>query len=162
METAERDFRRGLAQELVAAEKATDADMPGVTTLNGQKVGADYLRSSAQLESIGDGRYLLRLGGEAKLFSQSIAGANTRASVLQDYISEIRQKTGTDLSKELMALIGRRRLCAFPGCRIMAPSESGKSIWKISHDRPDTISRNRHALGQRSRTGAGRVRDHGV
>ena len=30
----------------------------------------------------------------------------------------------------------------------MAPSESGKSIWKISHDRPDTISRNRHALGQ--------------
>ena len=40
---------------------------------------------------------------EAKLFSQSVAGANARASVLQDYISEIRQKTGTDLSKELMA-----------------------------------------------------------
>jgi hypothetical protein len=99
---------------------------------------------------------------EAKLFSQSVAGANARASVLQDYISEIRQKTGADLSKELMALTRRRRLCAFPGCRIMAPSESGKSIWKISHDRPDTISRNRHALGQRSRTGASRVRDHGV
>ena len=27
METAERDFRRGLAQELVAAEKATDDDI---------------------------------------------------------------------------------------------------------------------------------------
>ena len=27
METAERDFRRGLAQELVAAEKATDGDI---------------------------------------------------------------------------------------------------------------------------------------
>jgi len=27
METAERDFRRGLSQELVAAEKATDGDI---------------------------------------------------------------------------------------------------------------------------------------
>ena len=32
METAERDFRRGLAQELVAAEKATDDDMAALNS----------------------------------------------------------------------------------------------------------------------------------
>lgn len=34
------------------------------------------------------------------LFSQSIARANSRAAVLGDYVDEIRQKTGNDLSKE--------------------------------------------------------------
>jgi hypothetical protein len=35
------------------------------------------------------------------LFSQSVARGNARASVLGDYVDEIRQKTGNDLSKEL-------------------------------------------------------------
>jgi hypothetical protein len=35
METAERDFRRGLAQELVTAEKATDDDIAAeIDTIN--------------------------------------------------------------------------------------------------------------------------------
>lgn len=40
----------------------TDNDMPGVSTLNGQRVDANYLRAAGQLESVGDGRYLVRLG----------------------------------------------------------------------------------------------------
>ena len=93
METAERDFRRGLAQELVAAEKATDDDMPGVTTLNGQKVGADYLRSSAQLESIGDGRYLLRLGGDPLRPIYAYTGAES--DVPQKFVLDLRGKSAT-------------------------------------------------------------------
>lgn len=52
------DFDRTLAG-------VTDADLAGVTTLNGAPVTADYLRGNAQLESIGDGKYLLRLGRDA-------------------------------------------------------------------------------------------------
>ena len=39
---------------------------------------------------------------DGQLFSQSIAQANARAGVLRDYVDEIRQKTGNDLSKEFM------------------------------------------------------------
>jgi hypothetical protein len=37
---------------------------------------------------------------DGQLFSQSIARSNARSAVLGDYIDEIRQKTGNDLSKE--------------------------------------------------------------
>jgi len=40
----------------------TDQDLNGVKTLGGQPVTAAYLRSSAQLESVGDGRYFVKLG----------------------------------------------------------------------------------------------------
>lgn len=40
----------------------TDADLRGVQTLGGQPVTADYLRSNAQLESVKDGRYWVKLG----------------------------------------------------------------------------------------------------
>jgi hypothetical protein len=39
---------------------------------------------------------------DGRLFNQSIARANARASVLDDYIDEIRQKTGNDLSKDFI------------------------------------------------------------
>jgi hypothetical protein len=39
---------------------------------------------------------------DGQLFSQSIARANARAAVLGDYIDEIRQKTGNDLTKEFI------------------------------------------------------------
>jgi hypothetical protein len=39
---------------------------------------------------------------DGRLFGQSIARANARAGVLNDYISEIRQKTGQDLTKEFI------------------------------------------------------------
>lgn len=39
--------------------------------------------------------------GDGLMFSQSVARDNARAAVLGDYLDEIRQKTGNDLSKEL-------------------------------------------------------------
>jgi hypothetical protein len=39
---------------------------------------------------------------DGQLFSQSIARSNARAGVLSDYIDEIRQKTGNDLTKEFI------------------------------------------------------------
>jgi hypothetical protein len=39
---------------------------------------------------------------DGQLFSQSIARANARAAVLDDYLSEIKQKTGNDLSNEFI------------------------------------------------------------
>lgn len=40
--------------------------------------------------------------GDGLLFSQSIARSNSRNAVLRDYVDEIRQKTGQDLSKEFI------------------------------------------------------------
>lgn len=50
-----------------------------VTTLNGAPVTADYLRSNAQLESIGSGRYLVRLGTDPSRPIYAYTGANTEA-----------------------------------------------------------------------------------
>ena len=55
METAERDFRRGLAQELVTAEKATDDDIaaendkfkPCMVSLAFDRAGSDDSRNAA-------------------------------------------------------------------------------------------------------------------
>lgn len=41
-----------------------DRDLAGVTTLSGQPVTAGYLKNSARLESIGDGRYFVLLGND--------------------------------------------------------------------------------------------------
>jgi hypothetical protein len=57
-----------------------------------------------------EGHYLPSEGSEnlsaawsdGRLFSQSIARQNARADVLGDYIDEIRQKTGNDLTKEFI------------------------------------------------------------
>lgn len=56
-----------------------DNDLAGVTTLNGAPVTADYLRSNAQLESIGSGRYLVRLGNDPSRPIYAYTGANTEA-----------------------------------------------------------------------------------
>ncbi|MCK1706120.1 hypothetical protein IVA86_33145 [Bradyrhizobium sp. 146] len=40
----------------------TDNDLQGAMTQSGTPVTADYIRNSAQLESLSDGRYLVRLG----------------------------------------------------------------------------------------------------
>ena len=55
----------------------TDQDLAGVTTLAGQPVTRDYLRGSAQLESYGDGRYLVRLGRDPARPTYAVRSANT-------------------------------------------------------------------------------------
>jgi hypothetical protein len=57
----------------------TDADLAGVSTLNGQPVGANYLRDSATLESAGDGRYYVKLGNDPLKPVYAFTGANTES-----------------------------------------------------------------------------------
>lgn len=40
----------------------TDTDLKGVTTLSGRQITPDFLRNQAQLESIGEGKYLVKIG----------------------------------------------------------------------------------------------------
>lgn len=55
---------RGMNQRQFDAKIAglSDQDLQGVTTLSGTPVTAEYVRNNAQLESLSDGRYLVRLG----------------------------------------------------------------------------------------------------
>ena len=55
----------------------TDKDLAGVTTLNGQPITPGYLRGAAHLESVGEGRYLVTLGGSAEKPIYAFQYANT-------------------------------------------------------------------------------------
>jgi hypothetical protein len=92
METAERVSARP-CPGIGGRRKGYRRRYRGVTTLNGQKVGADYLRSSAQLESIGDGRYLLRLGGDPLRPIYAYTGAES--DVPQKFVLDLRGKSAT-------------------------------------------------------------------
>lgn len=71
----------------------TDNDLSGVTTLNGQPVTADYLRGSAQLESFGDGRYLVRLGKNPMRPIYAFQNANTEAP--RAFVLDLRNRPST-------------------------------------------------------------------
>jgi hypothetical protein len=86
----------------------TDQDLAGVTTLAGEPVTADYLRGKAQLESYGDGRYLVRLGSDPMRPIYAVQNANT----------EMPQPFVLDLRGRKPAIRGRARRC-----RVQAVSE---------------------------------------
>jgi hypothetical protein len=83
---------RGMAQgefdRTVAA--MTDNDVAGVTTLNGAPVNADYLKSTAQLESVGAGRYLVRLGADPMRPIYAYTGANSETP--QKFVLDLRNR----------------------------------------------------------------------
>lgn len=68
----------------------TDADMAGVTTLNGQKVDANYLRDNATLESVGDGRYFVKLGKDPLRPVYAYTGANSDSP--QKFMLDLRNR----------------------------------------------------------------------
>ena len=57
----------------------TDRDLASVSSLAGEPISADYLRQNAQLESIGSGRYLVRLGRDAARPIYAYQNANSEA-----------------------------------------------------------------------------------
>jgi hypothetical protein len=67
-----------------------DSDMQGVSTLGGQPVTADYLRNSATLESVGDGRYLVKLGKDPLRPVYAYQGANTESP--QKFVLDLRNR----------------------------------------------------------------------
>lgn len=68
-----------------------DADLAGVTTLSGQPVSPQYLRSSAQLESVGEGRYLVRLGSDPLKPIYAMRNANTESPT--PFVLDLRGRT---------------------------------------------------------------------
>jgi hypothetical protein len=56
-----------------------EKDMAGVSTLAGEPITPEFLRGNAQLESIGSGRYLVRLGRDPMRPIYAYQGANTEA-----------------------------------------------------------------------------------
>jgi hypothetical protein len=71
----------------------TDNDMAGVTTLGGQPVTPDYLRYNSQLESLGAGRYLVRLGKDPMRPIYAYTGAN--GELPQKYVLDLHDKVVT-------------------------------------------------------------------
>jgi hypothetical protein len=68
----------------------TDGDMAGVSTLNGAPVTADYLRNNATLESVGDGRYYVKLGKDPLRPVYAYQGANTEQP--QKFMLDLRNR----------------------------------------------------------------------
>jgi len=69
----------------------TDGDLQGVQTQNGTQITADYVRNNAQLESLSDGRYLVRLGRdpERPIYAFRDVGANV-PNRLRPFILDLR------------------------------------------------------------------------
>jgi hypothetical protein len=70
--------------------------------------------------------------GDGRMFGQSIARQNSRAAVLDDYLSEIKQKTGNDLNSEMQ--IG----ASGPGEGISGTFDKANArVAKLKQDYPD-------------------------
>jgi hypothetical protein len=84
--------RRGMGQRDfdVMMNGVHDGDLAGVTDLSGNPISADYLRGSAQLESIGQGRYQVRLGKEPMRPIYAYQNANTEAP--QKFVLDLRNR----------------------------------------------------------------------
>jgi tail lysozyme len=68
----------------------TDKDVAGVTTLNGQPLSPEYLRNSAQLEGVGQGRYMVRLGKDPMKPIYAFTGADTETP--RPFILDLRNR----------------------------------------------------------------------
>lgn len=84
---------RGMNQRGFDAKIAgvTDADLQGVMTQNGTPITAAYLQGDAQLESLSDGRYLVRLGKdpERPVYAFRDVGANV-PNRLRPFVLDLR------------------------------------------------------------------------
>jgi muramidase (phage lysozyme) len=87
---------RGMTQRGFDAKMAglTDGDVQGVMTQSGTPITADYVRNNAQLESLSDGRYLVRLGRdpERPIYAFRDVGANV-PNRLRPFILDLRNVT---------------------------------------------------------------------
>ncbi len=68
----------------------TDNDLADVSTLGGEKIDANYLRNNATLESVGDGRYFIKLGKDPLRPVYAYQGANSEAP--QKFMLDLRNR----------------------------------------------------------------------
>jgi hypothetical protein len=69
-----------------------DRDLAGVTTLSGSPVTAAYLRDNAQIESVGDGRYFVKLGNDPAKPVYAYQGAN--GELPSKFVLDLRGRAG--------------------------------------------------------------------
>lgn len=69
----------------------TDNDLAGVTTLSGTPVTAEYLRLNARIESVGEGRYFMRLGRDPEKPVYAYRNVNTEAPA--KFVLDLRGRT---------------------------------------------------------------------
>jgi hypothetical protein len=84
--------RRGMSQNDFDRTLAGlgDADLAGVSTLAGERVSPQYVRDNAQLESVGDGRYFLRLGKDPMRPIYAYTGTNSE--VPRKFVLDLRNQ----------------------------------------------------------------------
>jgi hypothetical protein len=82
-----------------------DADLAGASTLSGQAVNTGYLRGAAQLESIGNGRYFLRLGKDSSNPIYAYRYANTEAP--QKFILDLRNRPSVPVPRAQLGDVGQ-------------------------------------------------------
>lgn len=86
---------RGMNQRGFDARMAglTDNDLAGVTTQSGTPVTAEYVRNNAQLESISDGRYLVRLGRDPERPVYAFRSLGVQGQPMRPFILDLRNVT---------------------------------------------------------------------
>jgi hypothetical protein len=84
---------RGMNQRGFDARMAglTDRDLQGVTTQSGTPVTAEYVRDNAQLESLSDGRYLVRLGRDAERPVYAFRNLGVMGQPVRPFVLDLRQ-----------------------------------------------------------------------
>jgi hypothetical protein len=84
---------RGVTQRGFDARMAglTDRDLQGVTTQSGTPITAEYVRNSAQLESLSDGRYLVRLGRDAERPVYAFRDLGVMGQPMRPFVLDMRQ-----------------------------------------------------------------------
>jgi hypothetical protein len=83
---------RGMNQRGFDAKMAglADNDLQGVTTLSGTPVTAEYVRNNAQLESLSDGRYLVRLGRDPERPVYAFRNLGVQGQPMKPFVLDMR------------------------------------------------------------------------
>lgn len=99
---------RGMNQRGFDAKMAgvTDGDLQGVTTQSGTPVTADYLRNNAQLESLSDGRYLVRLGRDFERPVYAFRNLGVQGQPMKPFVLDLRNITPGEVKIDPNLLAG--------------------------------------------------------
>lgn len=83
---------RGMSQRGFDAKMSglTDSDLQGVTTQSGTPITAEYVRNNAQLESLADGRYLVRLGRDPERPIYAFRSLGVMGQPMRPFVLDLR------------------------------------------------------------------------
>lgn len=96
--------QRGFDQKIAGV---TDNDLQGVKTLSGTPLTAEYVRNNAQLESLSDGRYLVRLGRDAERPVYAFRDLGVMGQPMKPFVLDLRGITPNTSGFEPMQAAAR-------------------------------------------------------